>query len=135
MQANTHLSIQREWVGQALEVETDHFARASLITTPAMAADERGLVHGGFTFGLADYAAMLAVNDPNVVLTSSKANFLHPVKVGDILIALARVVEKEDHKRKVHVEVCVADHAVLEGEFHCVILQEHIFDMINNAED
>lgn len=134
METRTHLSIQRKWVGQALEVETDHFARASLVTTPVMVTDERGLVHGGFTFSLADYAAMLAVNDPNVVLVSARVNFVHPVKVGDILLALARVVEKEDHKRKVHVEIRVADHAVLEGEFYCVILQKHIFDMISNSE-
>jgi acyl-coenzyme A thioesterase PaaI-like protein len=44
-----------------------------------MAADQRGLVHGGFTFGLADYAAMVAVNDPNVVLGAAEVRFLAPV--------------------------------------------------------
>lgn len=32
-----------------------------------MAADEYRLVHGGFIFGLADYAVMLAINEPTVV--------------------------------------------------------------------
>ncbi|RKY75402.1 hypothetical protein DRQ00_10600 [candidate division KSB1 bacterium] len=135
MQIRTHLSIQRKWVGQALEVETDHFARASLVTTDAMVVDERGLVHGGFSFGLADYAAMLAVNHPNVVLTSVRVNFVHPVKVGDILLALARVVEKKENKRKVQVEIRVADHAVLEGEFYCVILEKHVFDVVGSSEN
>ena len=47
-----------------------------------MAADGRGLVHGGFTFGLADFAAMCAVNDPNVVLGAATCKFLAPVQVG-----------------------------------------------------
>jgi acyl-coenzyme A thioesterase PaaI-like protein len=48
-----------------------------------MVVDAHGLVHGGFVFGLADYAAMLAVNDPNVVLGAAEARFLKPVRRGD----------------------------------------------------
>jgi acyl-coenzyme A thioesterase PaaI-like protein len=48
-----------------------------------MAVDDRGLVHGGFVFGLADHAAMLAVNDPNVVLGAASTRFLKPVRVGE----------------------------------------------------
>jgi len=44
-----------------------------------MAADARGLVHGGFTFGLADYAAMLAVNEPTVVLASAQTKLITPL--------------------------------------------------------
>jgi len=45
-----------------------------------MAVDQMGLVHGGFTFGAADFAAMAAVNDPNVVLVSSECRFFKPCK-------------------------------------------------------
>ena len=47
------------------------YAKVTMVTTPVMSADDRGLTHGGFYFGMADYAAMLAVNDPNVVLGSA----------------------------------------------------------------
>lgn len=48
-----------------------------------MKVDSHGLIHGGFLFGAADYASMLAVNDPNVVLASAEVRFLRPLKSGD----------------------------------------------------
>ena len=54
-----------------------------LLTNRSMAVDETGLVHGGYIFGLADYAAMIAVNHPNVVLGSSEVKFLKPVRAGE----------------------------------------------------
>ena len=81
MKPNTHLSISRDLVG-APESVSDGEATATLATTPCMAADDRGLVHGGFVFGLADYAAMLAVNDPHVVLGAAETRFTAPVRVG-----------------------------------------------------
>jgi acyl-coenzyme A thioesterase PaaI-like protein len=66
-----------------------------------MAADDRGLVHGGFVFGLADHAAMLAVNDPFVVLGSAEVRFLRPVVVGERLVAEARVGEVAGRKSRV----------------------------------
>lgn len=124
----THQKINIDLVGSLLEVETDHFARVSLVTTQEMVADENGLVHGGFTFGLADYAAMLAVNHPNVVLTNAQVEFIRPVKIGDILLALARVEEKANQKRQVAVEVRVADKTVFQGKFACYITEKHILD-------
>ena len=58
-------------------------ARVALDAIDSMVVDAQGLVHGGFVFGLADYAAMLAVNDPNVVLGAAETRFLKPVRRGD----------------------------------------------------
>jgi uncharacterized protein (TIGR00369 family) len=94
-----------------------------------MGVDEKGLVHGGFAFGLADYAAMIAVNDPFVVLLSSQVKFLRPVRVGDELTARAVVAEKDGRKRKVRVEVFrEGEERVFEGEFSCLILQRHVLE-------
>ena len=59
LDTNTHRAIDAEWVGTPLALSAGH-AEVSLTTHTRMAADARGLVHGGFVFGLADYAAMLA---------------------------------------------------------------------------
>lgn len=118
----THLAICAEWVGAIEAIETGTSARVSLITTPAMKANEKGLVHGGFTFGLADYAAMVAVNHPEVVLFFSSTKFLKPVFVGDRLTAEARIQAKEGRKQKVWCEVFNEQgQKVLEGEFLCLI--------------
>jgi len=78
----THLAIDPRLVGTPLEI-AEGTAVVALVTVPEMAADERGLVHGGFVFGLADYAAMLAVNHPNVVLGGSEVRLLKPVGWSD----------------------------------------------------
>ena len=85
-----------------------------------------GLIHGGFTFGLADYAAMLAVNHPNVVLAEAKARFTAPVILGEKMRAHARVVEKKGRRRRISVEVTVGDRSVMEGEFLCLVLDRHV---------
>jgi len=126
MQQQTHKKVSIDLVGRPLEIENDHFARVSLVTTQEMAADEAGLIHGGFTFSLADYAAMLAINQPNVILMSAEVRYLQPVKLGDILLALARVTEKQERKRLVEVEIRVADQEVFEGKFLCYLPKKHI---------
>ena len=97
----THLAISEELVGTIEAIETGKSARVSLTTIPRMKADEQGLIHGGFTFGLADYAAMVAVNEPYVVLLSSSVKFLKSVIIGDRLTALARVQLIKGRKKKV----------------------------------
>lgn len=126
MKVNTHLQISPTWVGEVVELSPGR-ATARLRTTEEMGADERGLVHGGFTFGLADYAAMLAVNDPHVVLGGSEVRFLAPVRAGEVLVAEAAVQEEQGKKRTVHC-VVTAEQKVFEGTFSCFVLEKHILD-------
>jgi uncharacterized protein (TIGR00369 family) len=94
-----------------------------------MAVDEYGLVHGGFTFGLADYAAMLAVNEPTVVLGKAEVRFLKPVKAGEKLLAKARIVEDLGKKKMVRSEVFnERGEKVFEGTFHCYVLEKHVLE-------
>lgn len=127
MEVRTHTGIDSRLCGEPAEV-TEGFAAVRLVTTAEMAADERRLVHGGFVFGLADYAAMLAVNDPNVVLGQAETRFLKPVVVGDELRAEAETLERSGIKRIVHVKVERGAEVVLSGEFVCYVLEEHVLD-------
>ncbi len=90
----THKKIDHDLCGKPVLLEKD-FSRVEFLTTENMVADESGLVHGGFIFGLADYSAMIAVNDPNVVLGSADVKFLKPVKVNERVVAEARVISKK----------------------------------------
>jgi acyl-coenzyme A thioesterase PaaI-like protein len=127
MEQRTHEHIARHLCGEPVELGPGH-ARVALDTAPEMAADARGLVHGGFTFSLADYAAMLAVNEPTVVLASAQTKFLGPVVVGDRVEAEAAVDRTDGRKRWVKVVVRRAGAPVFEGEFLAVILDQHILD-------
>lgn len=99
-----------------------------LTTVPEMAADERGLVHGGFIFGLADYAAMLAVNHPNVVLGAAELRFLKPVVVGDALVASARRSGEDGKKLRVEAEVRRDGAVVFTGTFTCFTPKRHVLE-------
>ncbi len=93
-----------------------------------MVVDRHGLVHGGFTFGLADYAAMLAINNPNVILSSAQVKFIAPVKMGDIMLAEANVKSQEGKKREVQVEVFVGKKIVFSGLFLTYVLDKHVLE-------
>ncbi len=128
MEPNTHPAIDRRLCGEPLELG-EGTARVALTAVPEMAADARGLVHGGFVFGLADYAAMLAVNHPHVVLAGAEIRFLKPVVVGERLVAEARVEAPEGtdgRKSRVRVEVLRDGEAVMSGDFRCITLAQHV---------
>jgi uncharacterized protein (TIGR00369 family) len=130
MQVRTHLAIDPRLVGSPAEI-AEGTARVELATVAEMAADERGLVHGGFVFGLADYAAMLAVNEPNVVLGSSEVRFLRPVVTGERLVAEAAVEERAGKKIRVKATVRRADGDrgdVLSGTFVCFVPERHVLE-------
>ena len=127
MDQRTHEKIAAHLCGTPLAMSEGR-ARVALEVSPETAADGRGLAHGVFTFGLADYAAMLAVNEPTVVLAGATLKFLGPVVVGDRVEAEATVLRQEGKKRWVKVVVTRAGQPVLEGELFAVVPDQHILD-------
>jgi len=125
MQLNTHLSIDNSLCGKVTKL-INNYAQVVLHTTQAMVADERGLVHGGFIFGGADYAAMSAVNDPFVVLGASTSKFIAPVKVSDVVVFEASVVAQKGKKHELEVKAKVGDRVVFEGNFTTFVLDQHV---------
>jgi len=121
----THLEIDTSLSGKVVALESG-YARVVLHTTNAMRADKFGLVHGGFIFSAADFAAMSAVNDENVVLGSANVKFVAPVKVSEVVILEAKVKEAKGKKRVVDVVGKVEDKEVFKGEFVCFVLEKHV---------
>jgi acyl-coenzyme A thioesterase PaaI-like protein len=127
MESNTHLAISTRLCGTARALR-EGSAEVELTASDEMRADARGLVHGGFVFGLADYAAMLAINAPNVVLGSAETRFLAPVVVGESLLAIARVTNAEGKKHHVEVHVSRGLDRVFEGNFVCFVPGQHVLE-------
>jgi len=125
MEIITHQTIDQSLCGRPLDIG-DGYSRVELTTLSSMSADVSGLVHGGFIFGLADYAAMIAVNHPNVVLGAADVKFLKPVKAGDTVLADARVQEIQGKKHWVAVSVTQQAETVFQGMFTCFVLDRHI---------
>ena len=127
MQLNTHLNIDTSLCGKVTKLQKN-YAEVLLHTTQQMTADRQGLVHGGFIFGAADYAAMSAVNDPLVVLGASSSKFLSPVKVGDAVLCKATVVSEKGKKREIEVEAFVDEKLVFVGAFTTFVLDKHVLE-------
>ena len=125
VEIQTHQGINRELCGEPVEMK-DGYCRLRLVTTAAMAADSSGLIHGGFVFGAADYAAMLAVNHPNVVLGAAEVKFLKPVQANETIVAEAQIKETEGKKRRIAATVWRDEDRVFEGDFTCFVPDRHI---------
>jgi uncharacterized protein (TIGR00369 family) len=123
MDIQTHQRIDADLCGRPVRLE-DGFSLVSLLTTPRMSVDALGLVHGGFIFGLADYAAMIAVNHPHVVLGAADVKFIKPVRVGETILAEARQTRAEGKKRFVSVQIMRDEEKVFEGAFVCFVLKQ-----------
>lgn len=125
----THILASKKLIGSVLSIENNS-ATVKLTITKEMLVDEFNLAHGGFIFGLADYAAMVAINEPTVVLGKAEVKFLKPVKVGDELTAEATINNKVDEK-KTTVTVIVSNEKkeiVFEGSFVCFVLEKHVLE-------
>ena len=123
----THQKIDRQLCGRPVSVESGT-SRVEMSTSTNMVVDDTGLVHGGFIFGLADHAAMIAVNHPNVVLGAAEVKFLKPVKTGETLQAEARVDNRSGKKHIVSTTVTREGDTVFEGSFTCFVLERHVLE-------
>ncbi|USH00099.1 PaaI family thioesterase [Thermococcus argininiproducens] len=128
MEQRTHRLTSKDLVGKVRKIG-EGYAEVELKAIEEMRVDEYGLIHGGFTFGLADYAAMLAVNEPTVVLGRAEVKFTKPVKIGDKLLAKAKITEDQGRRKIVFVEVFNQENdKVFEGTFYCYVLEKHVLD-------
>ena len=125
MELNTHLIIDRTLCGKVVKLQ-ENYAEVLLHTTQQMCVDIEGLVHGGFVFNAADYAAMSVVNDPYVVLGAADVKFIAPVKLGDAVVCKATIVSEKGKKKEVNVQALVDEKLVFEGSFTTFVLDKHV---------
>lgn len=127
VEPETHLRIDEELCGEPVDLDEGR-AVVRMEATPRMAVDEYDLVHGGFVFGLADHAAMLAVNDPNVVLASAESEFTAPAQVGATLTATARIQDRDGAKFVVDASVSDGTDEVFRGTFTAFVPDRHVLE-------
>ena len=121
----THAKIKTSLSGNLIELKKG-FSRVALQTTNDMVVDEFGLIHSGFIFGSAEYAAVAAINEENVVVIGCRSKFFAPAKVGDIIEFEAKGRFEEARKREIKVIGKINEIKVFEGVFQAVLLEEHI---------
>lgn len=123
----THGLIDERFSGRIVAL-AEGSSEVELVTTREMIVDASGLVHGGFIFALADHAAMVAINHPNVVLASAAVNFLLPIKIGEKIVATAFESKIDGKKHVVTVHVHREGVRVFDGDFTCVVPSRHVLE-------
>src|ERR1041385_1324324 len=136
MDIRTHQKIDTSLCGTPRVVDKDH-AEIELRCDSRMGVDEHGLVHGGFLFGLASHAAMLAVNEPTVVLADASTKFLWPVVVGDVVVARAYVEGVKGKRHQVRIDIVLpgaadngGDVVCVEAVFQCAVPATHVVERV-----
>lgn len=125
MRPPTHERLDPELCGIPVTTSEGR-AEVEFVATARMRADDTDLVHGGFVFGLADHAAMLAVGAPTVVLAAAQMEFLAPVVVGDRVRAEATVSESSGKRHTVVVVVRRDDTVVMRSTMTAVVPTHHV---------
>lgn len=121
----THGKIKSQLSGNLIELDKG-YSKTTLQTTKEMLVDEFGLVHSGFIYSGADYAAATAVNEENVVIIGAKSKFLAPAKMGDLITFEGKAKFEDSRKREIKVIGKINEIKVYEGIFHAVVLDQHI---------
>ncbi|MBE2985390.1 PaaI family thioesterase [Campylobacter sp. RM9344] len=122
----TSPNIKLSLTGVTTFLEKNH-AKTKFFTTNEMVADGSDLIHSGFIFSAANYAALVAINEEFCVTINARINFYGPIKLGEIVEFDARAYFDESRKREVRVIGKLHDMKVFEGTFQLVALEEHIF--------
>lgn len=108
---------EQEIVGELLELELDQSGLSLLETSAEMGFKKSGIVRGHMMFAQANTLAA-AVIDADVVLTGeAKVHFVSTVKVGERILAKARIVQGDGRKREVEVVIKTKERVVFRGNF------------------
>ena len=98
----THKQLDPIYVGHIESLSEGHCI-VSFVTTEMMKADNEKMVHSGFLSMSAEYAALCAVNEPNVMMFHMDATYFACARVGDEVMFEARVRHVEGRKREIDV--------------------------------
>lgn len=123
----TSTNIKLALSGVVSALEKNH-AKTRLFTTAEMVCDGDGLIHSGFVFSAANYAALASINVQNCVTINARINFFAPAKLGDVIEFEAQAYFDESRRRDVRVTGRIKEIKVFEGTFQLVTLDEHIFE-------
>lgn len=121
----THAKIKGALVGNLTELKKG-FSKVIFHTTQEMTVDDFGLIHNGFIFGSAEYAAVASINEENVVVIGCRSKFFAPAKLGDVIEFEAKGRFEEARKREIRVIGKINEIKIFEGIFQAILLEKHI---------
>jgi acyl-coenzyme A thioesterase PaaI-like protein len=126
---HTHQNLNPLFVGKIKDIQ-EGYARTELTPNIEMATDEHHLLFTGFIFNAANYTAMLAVNQENIITSSAKIIFLEPMKISTQPLVF-EAMSKHKESRKKMIKVTGTQHGIkfFEGEFATLTYDSNVLDI------
>jgi acyl-coenzyme A thioesterase PaaI-like protein len=122
-QAGSRLrSLKREEIiGDLLDLQPDEWALSILQTTREMAFRHTDFVSDHYIYSMASSLAVAVIEADMVVTGSARVRYRYPARVGERLIARAKVGTKKGNKYVVSVRIRVGEQEIFIGRFITVI--------------
>ena len=119
-------SLKSELVGSIVKITYEEVI-TKFIPTKQMISDESNLIHSGFIFNAANYAAMCLVNQPNAITIGSE--FLAPVEFEQEMMFLATIKQSNNKKFEIIVRGTLLDIKIFEATFHIAVFEKQLFKL------
>ncbi len=124
IRVRTHTELDPNHIGHVDKLKEDE-SYTTLTTSKMMHADMEQLVHSGYIGSSAEYAALIAVNEPNAMVYSIEAKYYACARVGDDVTFHATVKHSEGRKRDVTVVGKIHSIKIYEAHIIVVIPEYH----------
>ena len=111
-----------EVIGELLELEPDKWALSILQTAKDMAFRFTDIVSDNYVYSQASSIAVAAIKAANVIIESMRGEYKGHARVGDVLIARAKVGVNHEGRKIVSVRTRVGDKEIFVGRFIIEIL-------------
>ncbi len=113
---------ENEVVGDLLELEPDKWALSVLETRREMAFRQTDMVWDHYIYAQASTIAIAVVEADLVIIDSMRGEYKGHAKVGDTLVARAKVGVSKDNKYIVSVRTKVEDQEIFIGRFIAAVI-------------
>lgn len=97
--------------------------------TKQMISDENDIIHSGFIFNAASYAAMCLVNQTYSLIIKSEVQFLAPLEFGQEMTFIATMRHSNNKQCEVVVKGSLLDIKIFEASFYISIFDKQIFKL------
>ena len=107
-------------------------ANVRFVPEESMVMDEEAhnsLIHAGYIFNAASYAAMAAINKRHSVMIAADVKFLSPIELGHEVIFKAVATQMDTKKCEVKVEGFLLDIKIFDSLFHIAVLDKPPFSI------
>lgn len=115
-------------VGELVELYRDK-AIVRFRPNERMIMDESKMIHAGFVFNAASFAAMATINKKYSVLIASDVKFLAPIELGHEITFKAQAIQSDTKKCEVKVEGFLLDIKIFDSLFHIAVFDKKIFKL------